>query len=113
MSHHQRTLTVLVVLRDGPHALVRLLSVCHRRGWTPGSLRATATGELTEVVMRLTVQADRRGAEHQVREQLGRLVDVEDVLLDGASELPDEVAFAAVRLRAPWAGIRARDAAAA
>jgi acetolactate synthase regulatory subunit len=113
MSPDQRTLTVLVVLRDGPHGLVRLLSVCHRRGWVPVSLRSTPAGSLTEVFMRLSVQADRRGAEHQVREQLSRLVDVCDVLLDSASELPDEVAFASVRLRAPWAPIDARGRAAA
>jgi acetolactate synthase regulatory subunit len=113
MSGPHRTLTVLVVLRDGPHALVRLLSVCHRRGWTPASLRATTSGELSEVVMRLDVQDDRRGAEHQVREQLGRLVDVEHVLLDAAPELPDDVAFASVRRRAPWGPIAAPRRAAA
>ena len=95
-----RTLTVLVVLRDGPHALGRLLAVCHRRGWAPVALRSTSDGASTEVAMRLATQHDRRGTPAQVRAQLERLVDVAQVVLDDAGDVPDDVAFGAVRARA-------------
>jgi acetolactate synthase regulatory subunit len=94
-----RNLTVLVVLRDGPHALGRLLAICHRRGWAPVALRSTSDGRSTEVAMRLATQRDRRGTPAQVRAQLRRLVDVERLVLDDAGEVPDEVAFGAVRAR--------------
>lgn len=103
MPDHRKTTTVLVALRDGPHALSRLLALCHRRGWTPVSLRSVSDGERTEVTMRLGVQADRRGTDEQLHAQIGRLVDVEHVAVDTAAGLPDAVAFAAVRHRAPWA----------
>jgi hypothetical protein len=38
----EKTTTVLVVLADGAHALSRLLALCHRRGWTPVSLRSVS-----------------------------------------------------------------------
>ena len=107
MPDPEKTTTVLVALHDGPHALSRLLGLCHRRGWTPVSLRSVADGTRTEVTMRLAVQADRRGADHQLRTQIGRLVDVEHVAVDAADGLPDDVAFAAVRRKAPWFGIAA------
>ena len=103
MPDHHKTSTVLVALRDGPHALQRLLALCHRRGWTPVSLRSVSGGGRTEVTMRLEVQADRRGTDEQLRTQIARLVDVEHVTVDTADGLPDAVAFAAVRRRAPWA----------
>jgi acetolactate synthase regulatory subunit len=96
------TLTVLVVLRDGPRALSRLLVRCHGRGWTPVSLRAISDGARCEVAMRLEVPGDRRGTEAQVRTQIARLVDVEQVAVDAAGGVPDGVAFAAVRRKAPW-----------
>lgn len=96
------TLTVLVVLRDGPRALSRLLVRCHGRGWTPVSLRSVCDGTRCEVAMRLEVPGDRRGTEAQVRTQIARLVDVEHVTVDAAAGVPDGVAFAAVRRKAPW-----------
>ena len=95
-----RSLTVLVVLRDGPHGLVRLLSICHRRGWAPVAVRSTSDGASTEVTMRLATQGDRRGTPAQVRAQLARIVDVERIVLDDAGPVPDDVAFGAVRARA-------------
>ena len=95
-----RSLTVLVLLRDGPHALGRLLAVCHRRGWAPVAVRSTSDGRSTEVTMRLATQRDRRGTPAQVRAQLDRLVDVVGVVLDEAGDVPDDVAFGAVRARA-------------
>ena len=91
------TLTVLVVLRDGPRALARLITRCTSRGWIPVSVRSTADGGRCEVVMRLQVPADRRGTAAQVRAQLARLVDVERVVVDAAEGVPDAVAFGAVR----------------
>jgi acetolactate synthase regulatory subunit len=102
-----KTSTVLVALRDGPHGLARLLALCHRRGWTPVSLRSVSDGVRTEVTMRLEVQPDRRGTDEQLRAQIARLVDVEHVAVDSADGLPDAVAFAAVRHRAPWASAHA------
>ena len=104
MSH--TTITVLVVLRDNPHALGRLLARCHARGWAPVALRSVSDGVRCEVTMRLGVPADRRGTEAQVHNQLQRLVDVEHVAVDAAEgELPDEVAFGAVRRRAAWSAV--------
>ena len=94
-----RNLTVLAVVRDGPHALSRLLAVCHRRGWAPVALRSTSDGSSTEVTIRLETQRDRRGTPAQVRAQLARLVDVERLVLDDAGDVPDDVAFGAVRRR--------------
>ena len=102
-----KTTTVLVVLRDDAHALARLLAVCHRRGWSPASLRRVADGTRCEVTMRLRVPADRRGPDDQVRTQLARLVEVELVAVDTADGLPDDVAFAAVRRKAPWSPVAA------
>ena len=102
-----QTTTVLVVLRDDGNALVRLLALCHRRGWAPVSLRSVSNGTRCEVTMRLRVPADRRGTDAQVRTQLGRLVEAELVAVDSADGLPDDVAFAAVRHKAPWAPISA------
>lgn len=90
-------LTVLVVVRDGPRALTRVLVRCHARGWEPVSVRGVSDGERCEVTMRLRVPGDRRGAEAQVRAQLARLVGVEHVAVDAAGAVPDAVAFAAVR----------------
>ena len=100
MSH--KTITVLVVLRDGPHALGRLLARCHARDWTPVALRSMSDGTRCEVAMRLRVPGDRRGTDAQVRTQLERLVDVEHVAVDTAEGLTDEVAFGAVRHKATW-----------
>jgi acetolactate synthase regulatory subunit len=105
MSHN--TFTVLVILDDDPRALGRLLARCHGRGWTPVSLRSTYDGKHSEVLMRLRVPADRRGTVSQVRAQLGRLVDVRQVVVDSADGVPDGVAFAAVRRMAPWAAVAA------
>lgn len=91
------TLTVLVVLRDSPHALGRLLARCHARGWVPISIHSVSDETLCEVSMRLRVQSDKRGTEAQVRNQLGRLVEVEHVALERSEGLPDHVAFHAVR----------------
>ena|SRR2546421_2337866 len=102
-----KTTTVLVVLHDDGQALVRLLAVCHRRGWTPASLRSVSDGTRCEVAMRLRVPADRRGTDAQVRTQLARLVGVELVAVDTADGLPDDVAFAAVRRSAPWSPLAA------
>jgi acetolactate synthase regulatory subunit len=96
------TLTVLVVLRDEPRALTRLLVRCHGRGWRPVSLRSVSDGTRCEVSMRLAVPGDRRGTDAQVRAQLARLVDTELVAVDSADGVPDGVAFAAVRRKAPW-----------
>jgi acetolactate synthase small subunit len=101
------TVTVLVVLRDHPRALSRLLVRCHGRGWTPVSLRSVSDGTRCEVSMRLTVPGDRRGTEAQVRAQLARLVEVEEVAVDSVAGVPDGVAFAAVRRKAPWAALAA------
>jgi acetolactate synthase regulatory subunit len=104
MSH--KTITVLVVARDDPHALGRLLARCHARGWAPVALRSVSDGARCEVTMRLRVQEDRRGTEAQVHAQLARLVDVEHVAVDAAeAELPDDVAFEAVRRRAAWIAV--------
>jgi acetolactate synthase regulatory subunit len=101
------TTTVLVVLRDDAHALGRLLALCHRRGWRPVSLRSVSDGHRCEVTMRLRVPGDRRGDPAHVQAQLARLVDVVDVALDTADGLPDDVAFAAVRRKAPWSALAA------
>ena len=82
MSH--KTITVLVVAADDPHALGRLLARCHARGWAPVALRSVSDGARCEVTMRLRVQADRRGTEAQVHAQLARLVGVEHVAVDTA-----------------------------
>ena len=104
MSH--KTITVLVALRDGPHALARLLARCHARGWAPVAMRTVSDGARCEVTMRLRVQDDRRGTEAQVHAQLERLVDVEHVAVDAAEgQLPDDVAFEAVRRRAAWIAV--------
>jgi acetolactate synthase regulatory subunit len=104
MSH--KTITVLVVVRDGPHTLGRLLARCHARGWTPVAMRSVSDGTRCEVTMRLKVPGDRRGTEAQVHAQLERLVDVEHVAVDTAEgELPDEVAFGAVRRKAAWSAV--------
>jgi acetolactate synthase regulatory subunit len=101
------TVTVLVVVSDGPCALSRLLARCHSRGWTPVSLRSVSDGARCDVAMRLRVPDDRRGSAAQVRAQLARLVDVQHVAVDAASAVPDDVAFAAVRHAAPWIGVPA------
>jgi acetolactate synthase regulatory subunit len=101
------TLTVLVVLRDEPRALTRLLVRCHGRGWKPVSLRSVSDGTRCEVSMRLAVPPDRRGTDAQVRAQLARLVDAEHVAVDSADGVPDGVAFAAVRRKAPWLAVAA------
>jgi acetolactate synthase small subunit len=101
------TLTVLVVLRDEPRVLARLLVRCHGRGWTPVSLRSVSDGRHCEVTMRLRVPGDRRGTLDQVCNQLGRLVEVEHLAVDAAAGVPDGVAFAAVRRKAPWIGLAA------
>jgi acetolactate synthase regulatory subunit len=102
----QNTITVLVVLRDTPHALGRLLARCHARGWTPVALRSVSDGTRCEVTMRLRVPPDRRGTEAQVHAQLERLVDAEHVAVDTAEgELPDDVAFGAVRRKAAWIAV--------
>ena len=104
MSH--TTITTLVVLRDNPHALGRLLARCHARGWTAVALRSVSDGARCEVTMRLSVPDDRRGTEAQVLAQLGRLVEVEHIALDAAeSRLPDDVAFEAVRRKASWMAV--------
>jgi acetolactate synthase regulatory subunit len=103
----KRATTVLVVLRDGAHPLVRLLALCHRRGWTPVSLRSVTDGTHCEVTMRLSVPGDRRGTDAQVQAQIARLVDVEHVAVDTAEGLPDDVAFAAVRRKAAWVPLAA------
>src|SRR4051795_237209 len=72
-SMSTRITTVLVVLHDDGRALIRLLALCHRRGWTPASLRSVSDGDRCEVTMRLRVPADRRGTHGQGRTQLGRL----------------------------------------
>jgi acetolactate synthase regulatory subunit len=92
MSH--TTLTVLVVLGDAPGALTRLLVRCQGRGWSVVSLRSAAP----EVLMRLRVPAGRQA---HVQPQIQRLVDVRQVVVDVADGLPDGVAFAAVRRKAP------------
>lgn len=101
------TVTVLVVLRDGPRALTRLLVRCHGRGWEPVSVRSVSHGSRCEVAMRLRVPGDRRGTDAQVRSQLARLVEVEHVAVDTADGVPDGVAFAAVRRKAAWMPVAA------
>ena len=101
------TITVLAVLRDEPRALARLLVRCHGRGWTPVSVRSVCDGTRCEVTMRLRVPGDRRGTPRQVQHQLERLVDVEHVAVDVPEGVPDGVAFAAVRRKAPWIGMAA------
>ena len=96
------SVTVLVVLRDGPRAITRLLVRCTGRGWIPVAVRSTSDGGRCEVAMRLEVPADRRGTAAQVRTQLARLIDVEHVVVDADAGVPDAVAFGAVRQRAPW-----------
>jgi len=81
------TTTVLVVLRDGAHALIRLLATCHRRGWTPVALHSVSDGTRCEVTMRLSVPDDRRGTDAQVQHQLARLVEVEHVAVGVAPRL--------------------------
>src|SRR4051794_23290349 len=83
-SMSTRTTTVLVVLRDDAQALVRLLALCHRRGWTPAALRSDSDGTRCEVTMRLRVPADRRGTDAQVRAQLARLVGAEVIAVSPA-----------------------------
>jgi acetolactate synthase regulatory subunit len=97
------TVTVLVVLRDGPRALTRLLVRCHGRGWEPLTVRSVCDGERCEVVMRLRATAPAA----QVRAQLERLVEVEHVAVDSAGGVPDGVAFAAVRRMATWVPLAA------
>ena len=104
MSH--KTTTVLVVLRDNPHAIGRLIARCHARGWAPVAMRTVSDGARCEVTMRLRVPDDRRGTEAQLQAQLERLVDVEHVAVDAAeARLPDDVAFEAVRRKASWIAV--------
>ena len=97
----QTTLTVLVVLRSPHRGLSRILVRCEGRQWTPVALRSTTEGARCVVCMRLRVP-DEPGTARQVHSQLIKLVDVEHVVVDVVDGLPDEVAFAAVRHRAPF-----------
>ena len=96
------TVTVFAVLDDEPRALSRMLVRCHSRSWSPVSLRAVSDGGRCEVSMRLKVPGDRRGSEAHVRAQLERLVEVQQVTVAALEGVPDGVAFAAVRRKAPW-----------
>ena len=94
-------LSALVLMRERPDALLRLVSTCHRRGWTPTALRWTTDGRHGEAALRLRGPAGRcRPA--GVTAQLRRLVDVLGVVCEVEPGLPDEVAFAALRASAPW-----------
>jgi len=94
-------LSALVLMRERPDALLRLVSTCHRRGWTPTALRWTTDGRHGEAALRLRGPAGRRRPAG-VTAQLRRLVDVLGVVCEVEPGLPDEVAFAALRARAPW-----------
>jgi acetolactate synthase regulatory subunit len=94
-------LCALVLMRERPEALLRLLSTCHRRCWTPTALRWATDGRHGEAALRLTGAAG-RCTPATVTAQVGRLVDVLGVVCEDEPGLPDDVAFAALRARAPW-----------
>ena len=94
-------LSALVLMSGRPDALLRLVSTCHRRGWAPTALRWTTDGRHGEAALRLAAAAGRCRAA-SVTAHLGRLVDVLGVVCDDEPGLPDDVAFAALRARAPW-----------
>ena len=77
-----------------------MLVRCHSRGSSPVSL-VPPDGARCEVSMRLKVPGDRRGSEAHVRAQLERLVEVQQVTVEALEGVPDGVAFAAVRRKAP------------
>ena len=95
-------LAVLVLMRERPDALLRLVSTCHRRGWLPVALswRTDGAGQ-AEAAVRLSAPPGRCAPTH-VAAQLRRLVDVLDVVCDAEPRLPDDVALGALRARAPW-----------
>jgi acetolactate synthase regulatory subunit len=94
-------LAALVLVRQRPDALLRVLSTCHRRGWTPTAVTWTTDGAHGEVALRLAAARGRCRAA-SVAAHLRGLVDVLDVVCDDESRLPDDVALAALRTRAPW-----------
>src|SRR5688500_11374200 len=93
-------LAALVLVRDRPDALFRVLSVCNRRGWTVSALTWSTDGDVGEVAVRLGGPS--RGTALNVAAQLRRLVDVLDVVCDAEPGLPDEVALTSLRQLAPW-----------
>src|SRR5690242_15076422 len=102
MPENHNQLTALVLMRDGPEALLRLMSLCHRRGWTPSAVQySTYDGGLAEAALRLHGPPSRCGPT-QVGAQLARVVDVLDVVCGADGAVPDEVAVTRVRRRATW-----------
>jgi acetolactate synthase regulatory subunit len=94
-------LAALVLVRARPDALLRVLSTCHRRGWTPTALTWATDGTHGEAALRLSSPRGRCSAA-SVAAHLRGLVDVLDVVCDDDARLPDDVALAALRTRAPW-----------
>jgi acetolactate synthase regulatory subunit len=94
-------LATLVLVRQRPDALLRVVSACHRRGWTATAMTWTTDGAHGEVALRLVSPRGRCRAA-SVAAHLRGLVDVLDVVCDDDARLPDDVALAALRTRAPW-----------
>ena len=95
-------LAALVLMRERPDALLRLVSTCHCRGWVPVALSWRTSGDgLAEAAVRLSAPAG-RCRPVQVAAHLRRLVDVLDVVCDAEARLPDDVALGALHSRAPW-----------
>jgi acetolactate synthase regulatory subunit len=88
-------------MREQPDALLRLLSLCRRRGWTPTALTWTTYGEVAEAAILVDAPTTRRTAIDLVA-QIRRLIDVVDVVCDADAGVPDDIALAALRHRAPW-----------
>jgi acetolactate synthase regulatory subunit len=93
------TTTLLLRAHDGPDVLLRLVATLHRRGWTVRTLRSTPSSDGTlEVAATL---AGRLRPDH-VAAVLRRLVGVLDVTCVTSAGVPEGVAVADARSRAPW-----------
>jgi acetolactate synthase regulatory subunit len=91
----------LVLMRDRPEGLLRLLGVMQRRGWAPTAMTFTTYGELAEAAVCLTAPTTRSTA-MDLAAQVRRLIDVVDVVCDTDPGVPDDIALAGLRGRAPW-----------
>src|SRR4051812_19425470 len=100
-TDHPERLAVLVLVHDRADVLLRVLSACHRRGWAPSAMTYATGGGHGEIALRLGSPAGRCAAATVVA-RLRALVDVLEVVCDDDARLPDDVALAALRTRAPW-----------
>jgi acetolactate synthase small subunit len=74
--------TLVVELRDHHAALLRLVSLCQRRGWTPATLAWQSDGGRASARLVLVDVPARWDAEH-IAAQVTRLIDVLHVSCEG------------------------------